>query len=185
MRRRRVGNTNVRLSGQAGTGMVEVLVALFVLAIGLLGVLSMQFTGVRSSQRAVFITEAQLIAEDMVSMISAYDDISNGAGQTAVDYGNLTTISGAAETNCNAGCSRNVQVINDRNEWSRQIERRLPGGFGQVRDVEIDGMPLLVITVMWDANLTGVVGTEAAVAENGTVDCPSDDLACYTIRVRI
>ncbi|PCK03659.1 MAG: type IV pilus modification protein PilV [Alteromonadaceae bacterium] len=180
-----VKSMNARLRRQAGTGMVEVLVALFILAVGLLGVLSMQLTGVRSNQRAIFITEAQLLAEDMLSMISAYDDISNGAGQTAEDYGNLTTIAGASETNCNSGCSRDTQVRNDRNEWSRQIERRLPGGFGQVRDVQIDGMSVLVITVMWDANLRGAIGSEAAVADDGTIECPDDDLACYTIKVRI
>ncbi|MEO0443492.1 MAG: type IV pilus modification protein PilV [Pseudomonadota bacterium] len=62
----------IRKKLQKGAGIIEVMVSLLVLAIGLLGVLSLQTNGLNSNQRAAFVTEAQLLAEDMASRILAF-----------------------------------------------------------------------------------------------------------------
>ena len=55
----------------AGVGMIEILVSLFVLTIGLLGVASLQFTGTFNNVQAASRSQAELVAryvsEQMVS----------------------------------------------------------------------------------------------------------------------
>jgi type IV pilus assembly protein PilV len=72
---------------QEGAGLIEVLVALTILAIGLLGVLSMQVTGLKSNQRALFATEVNLLVSDMADRILAY----GAAGANDGEYDNLST----------------------------------------------------------------------------------------------
>ena len=65
---------------QAGVGMVEILVSLFVLTIGLLGVASLQFTGTFNNVQAASRSQAELVArqisEQLVSttVVSQNDD---------------------------------------------------------------------------------------------------------------
>lgn len=63
--------THYSLGKETGVGMVEILVSLFVLTIGLLGVASLQFTGTFNNVQAASRSQAELVAryvsEQMVS----------------------------------------------------------------------------------------------------------------------
>ena len=52
-----------------GATMIEVMVSLFVLAIGLLGVLGMQAEGTQANQRGMFSTQAAFLAQSMADRI--------------------------------------------------------------------------------------------------------------------
>lgn len=80
-----------------GFSLIEVLVAVLILAIGLLGVAALQMTSLNSGQDGYFRTQATAIGEDLASRIvinaaanefsSAYLDLVGGASATAVaDY---------------------------------------------------------------------------------------------------
>lgn len=112
-----------------GSTLIELLVALFVLAIGLLGVLAMQTTGLKSNQRAEFMTEAHMLASDMLNMIVAYDSFDNPSAGT---FTNLTSANDLTEVDCSAGCSRSNQYLHDRYDWSEQLKTLLPSGYGTV-----------------------------------------------------
>jgi type IV pilus assembly protein PilV len=56
---------------QKGVGMIEVLITLVILAIGLLGVASLQFVGSFSNKEALARTQAVLVAEQMVERLRA------------------------------------------------------------------------------------------------------------------
>lgn len=170
------------IRSQVGTGMIEVLIAMSLMAVGLLGVLSMQTLGLRSNQRAVFVTEAQMMTEDMVNMIMAFDDL-NDPGRTVALFDGLQTSAGASRASCATGCSREAQVEHDKSDWSSQIEERLPGGFGQVLANDVGDYTVLIVTVMWDGALKGVTGEPVGLV-GGRVECPTD-LACYSIEVNI
>ena len=170
---------------QQGSGLIEVVVSLFILAIGLLGVLSMQAVGLRSQQRAVFVTEAQSLTEDMVNMILAFDDVGDGTQATVAGYGAVVTVGGAELPDCSGGCDRAAQVNFDSNLWSIEIEERLPGGFGQVLRKTVGDDEVLVVTVMWDDALSGTVGRNVPLDDDGDVQCPDENLACYTVELKL
>lgn len=55
----------------AGLTMIEVLVTLIILSVGLLGMASLQITGVRSANNSNYRTQATLLANDMVERMRA------------------------------------------------------------------------------------------------------------------
>jgi type IV pilus assembly protein PilV len=59
------------LHAQQGVGMIEVLITLVILAIGLLGVASLQFVGSFSNKEALARTQAVLVAEQMTERLRA------------------------------------------------------------------------------------------------------------------
>lgn len=59
------------LRTQRGVGLIEVLITVFVLAIGLLGVASLQFVGSFSNKEALFRTQAVMVAQQMSERMRA------------------------------------------------------------------------------------------------------------------
>ena len=173
-------NIAANQSVQRGVGLIEMMVALFVLAIGLLGILAMQAIGVKSTQRATFSTEAQIIAADMVDRILANNDIDDPADDAAYNPGGqpLDTVNAnAAVCDVVNGCAVDNQVGQDLFEWS-QIVSRLPAGRGIVEFNVDDGV--YTISVVWDNELSRTNPTG-----NPAVDCVNQDLACYQVAVKI
>ncbi|MCV6627615.1 MAG: type IV pilus modification protein PilV [Cellvibrionaceae bacterium] len=159
---------------QRGATLMEVLVALFLMAIGLLGMLSLQNSSQRSNQSAMFSSTAVVLARDMANRIMAnddqFDDSDNGR------YANIDTASvdGSAD-----GCSNQcdgAQILNaDVNAWAGQLRKQLPAGRGRV---DINATGVHIVTVMWDDQLTGADGT----------DCggnPKVDLSCVKLEFRL
>ncbi len=60
-----------RVQGQAGFSLLEVLVALLILSVGLLGLAGLQVLGLRHTGNAYFRTQATLLANEMVERIHA------------------------------------------------------------------------------------------------------------------
>ena len=163
---------------QRGVSLIEVLVALFVLAVGLLGVFAMQATGIRSNQVSEFSTEAQYLAQDIIDRIMAYNDIDNPADDDDFEDRDTSDDDTANATDCFTaanGCARGEAQVNaDFTEWSQQVKRRLPSGRGTIDfGAEAGGRPKYTITVMWDANLTGATGTQCNGGDN--------QLTCYEV----
>lgn len=154
---------------QQGAGMIEVLVALTVLAIGLLGVMSMQVRGLVSNQRAFFATEANQLAYDMADRILAY-------GANGADEGEYNGLNSAAAFGGDA------RAANDQEGWEEAFNRaNLPSGRG---DVTWNGIDTYTITIRWDDERYGVT-TSNTVA----VDCASNDatttLTCFQMELRL
>lgn len=85
------------MSGRArGFTLIEVLVALFVLAVGLLGLASMQMNANKANANSGKTTRAVMIAQDRIEML-----------RTA-PFAELTT----AGSNALDACERNVQILN-------------------------------------------------------------------------
>ena len=69
---------------QQGVGMIEILVTLFVLAVGLLGVASLQFVGSFQNRDAISRTQSELVAEQVAeSLRSAARPAAIGDGMVA------------------------------------------------------------------------------------------------------
>lgn len=162
-------NTASCLRTQRGSTMIETMVALFVLAIGLMGALAMQMNSMRDSRSASYVAEAQVLAADMVSRIMAYDDIDTAADDS--DYAGVDTAAAPALPGCAAaGCTQAQLRDLDVASWAAELTSRLPAGRGTVSS----NGGVYTVTVMWDANLTG--------AQNvGCGGNPQTDLTCYRV----
>lgn len=102
---------------QSGVGLIEILVAVVILAIGFLATARMQVAGLRYSQSAYFESQAYFMAGDMLARMRA-----NVAGVKAGDYDNLSTGAGIANPGCTAKlCSPSEIADQDLYDWSRHL----------------------------------------------------------------
>lgn len=110
---------------QGGFSLIEILISFVVLAVGLLGVASMQKKGVESNHSAYLRTQAVSLASDMANRIRA-----NEAGHQAGNYNQPT----ASETSTclSTGCTAAQLAGHDYFEWSQQLQSVLPLGEGIV-----------------------------------------------------
>ena len=124
---------------QGGFTLVESLVALIVLAVGMLGVAALYIEALRAERTSVFHTTAVHLAADVADRIR-----SNRTAGAA--YG-----AGAADNNCvngGADCGPGGLAADDLFVWQQDVVTRLPGGTGNI--VVVAGPPnTYTITISW------------------------------------
>jgi type IV pilus assembly protein PilV len=134
-----------RVSGQRGFTLLEILVAIVVLSIGLLGLAGLQALSLNNNQIAYFRSIASQQAYDIADRIRA-----NGVGKDAGHYDNLTTGLPAGNPNCvSAVCSPANIAISDHRQWNAMNARLLPAGDGTVDGTVTGAGRDFDITVMW------------------------------------
>jgi len=150
-------------SRPAGFTLIEVLVAVLVMSIGLLGLASLQATSLRFNNDSSAQTQAAYLTSDMADRMRA--NVSKAAGYPAQAAGE--------NANCYtaAGCTPDEMAANDIFEWNDALATTLPAGQGTITAL---AGGLYTITVMWDEQRSGVTGT------NCDPDDP-DDLRCISI----
>jgi type IV pilus assembly protein PilV len=102
---------------QSGFSIIEVLVAMLVLAIGLLGLAALQAQGLRFNHDAYVRTQATHLAYDIVDRMRA--NSTNAAAYTAADTGNQCAplaVGATADLDC----------------WYRGLAAAIPGGSGLI-----------------------------------------------------
>ena len=127
----------IRKKNIRGFTLLEVLVAVFVFAIGLLGLAGLQTLGMRSSQDAYLRTQAATLANEMYDRLQmnfaagdAYhlnDTTANDVVESCQEIDLDTDGEGSAE-----GCTRADFADNDIAEWRANLARLLPQGQGIV-----------------------------------------------------
>lgn len=116
------------INKQSGFTLLEVLVAIVVLSLGLLGLAGLQAATLRNNQTAYYRGIATQQAYDMADRIRA-----NQAGVRAGDYSNLPAGLPAGNPNCFiATCSAANMAISDHRQWNTTNAGLLPGGNGSV-----------------------------------------------------
>ena len=145
---------------QHGFTLLEVMIALVIFSIGLLGLAGLQARSLQSNTAAHYRTVAAVLAYDMADRLRA-----NPAGVANGDYANLTAAPGAAPApNCvTAACTPTEQAAYDYYEWTTLAANQLPDGFGTVTGAGNQ----YTITVMWNEERTNVANQ----------DC--NNLTCY------
>jgi len=135
------------MKSQSGFTMVETLVALVVLAIGLLGIAALYLNSLQAGRTAIYRTEAVNLAADLADRIRA--------NRTAVAaYGNVYGDVFAAVAACSttAGCTPAQLATTDLSGWKAALALQLPNGQGQVvvtPPVAAGEPSSYVITVQW------------------------------------
>lgn len=132
---------------QTGFTMVEVLVALVVLAIGLLGIAALYLNSLQSGRTAIYRTQAVNLAADLADRIRA-----NRTAQVA--YGTLFADAEVEVAGCytTGGCIDTDLASTDLARWKGTLAQLLPNGQGQV----VVALPVIpgdptnyVVTVQW------------------------------------
>ena len=172
---------------QDGFTLLEVLIALLVLAIGLLGLAALQTTGLRSNTMATTRTHATQLAYDISDRMRA-----NVADSYTTNIDNVVTniLKDYELADCSSAPTDSTvsQANDDLITWCTAVGNILPSGdakITQVRQVGIDGTADTLddvvtydVIVYWDETRTGATGK----------DCGSDltiDLRCMQLNVTI
>jgi len=119
----------------AGFTLVEVLVALIVLSIGMLGIAALYLESLRASRQALVRTEAVVLASDIADRIRA-----NRAPVNAYDCGGT----------CDAGEGVG-HAITDINAWRTAVSTQLPGGSASITfaAAAANAPSIYLVTVSW------------------------------------
>lgn len=148
---------------QAGATLIEIMVSILVMAIGLLGLASLQINAMKFQKTASQRSEATQAAYDLGERMRSNWVISNVptnivADRTANELkytfnDEYSTSSAATHTppnNCKTSvCTTNQIAANDLQEWLRSLQRRLIGGAGVVVPVDGGVGSTFDVTVMW------------------------------------
>lgn len=134
-------------SQQNGSSLVEVMVALFVLAIGLLGVLAMQSKSMQYNQSAHIYAQSIYLANDLAERVRANP-------QLAASY--VATIPATEPADCvkkdfmEVGCSDDAISKWDLFKWNERVEKVLPAGKAEITKVTHESRDYLNIVVSFD-----------------------------------
>lgn len=148
-------------SHQSGFTLLEVMVAVFVLAVGLLGLAQLQITAMKHNQTAELRSQASLLAADILDRMRANQSAAQ-AGNYAIGLGDDPP----AETNNVANA--------DIAEWRDNLQRFLPDGDGQIACGAFSATAEFVcdITVTWTETQNegadyGALGTSSITMSGG------------------
>lgn len=154
-------------SRSRGFTLIEILVTLFILAVGLLGLAGLMVDGMRNNQGAYLRTQASILAYDMADRMRANREEAEDGGEYdgfSTD-GASTTIPACASTA--SGCTPEQQAGVDKVQWTRQIQGAgsgmtlLPGGVGTIS--HDDTNDVFTIRISWDeAKRDGDAGESVA-----------------------
>ena len=133
MTTRHVGK-RISTQDQAGVSLIEVLVAVVILTIGLLGLAGLQAGGMRVSQGATFRGLASQYASDMADRMRA-NAAAAKAGSYSLSLGATFPVSLSS-----------TAVTNDLNDWMTRMRAVLPAADGSIA---ANGNEV-TITIQWD-----------------------------------
>ena len=129
--------------GQCGLGMIEILVALLVLSVGLLGLAAMQVTSTKMTSLSQQKTQAIILANDMIERVRA----------NRGDAGDYDGIDAKSSDSCETDFTPpggNV-AAKDGAEWTNSLRCLLANGTG---DVSVDtGDREVTVDMEWDTRM--------------------------------
>lgn len=143
-----------RNSQQAGFSLIEVLVALLVLGIGMLGMGKMLMVSMKSNGTAYANTQAMNQANAMLDRIRANRAIALSGTSSNYSLSALTASSAyGAGPNClTAACSAENMASSDVANWLANLSASngLPSGQGSINFGSVNNQTSVVIKVQWD-----------------------------------
>lgn len=160
---------------QAGFTLLEVLIALLVISIGLLGIAGMQALAINNTSIARVQSLAALQASSLASAMQANEAYwTNGSLATTTVNGSTlgdATLNGQT-IDCSTAVCTGVQMAGwDLKQWGQSLQTLLPGGTGQVTCTTVVGTPITcTISVTWQEKnvaLNAATGTETGALATG------------------
>jgi len=125
------------VSAIRGFTMIEVLIALLIVSLGMLGLAGLQAVSLKNGQSAYYRTVATQLAYDISDRMRGNVNgvLANSYNRTGI---NTDYATGVAACGTTAGCVSSDLAKNDAFEWQQLIQAALPGGEGIIC---IDSLP--------------------------------------------
>ncbi|ESS74046.1 type IV pilus modification protein PilV [Methyloglobulus morosus KoM1] len=136
---------------QQGFTLIEVLIAMLVLALGLLGLAALQATTLKNNQNSYYRSQATQFAYDIADRIRA-NEVEALKGAASKYFMDINAAQQKTGCNSTTGCSSALMAENDLYEWESIITGMLPSGVGLVSQNGTNGF---LITIRWDDNRDG------------------------------
>jgi len=148
------------LSRTHGFTLFEVLIAVLVLSLGLLGLAALQSTGMRSNHSAYHRSQATVLAYDIIDRMRGNKTVAETGGYDLALADPPPSL--PADPNCVTNCSSADLADYDRNNWIQGLSAALPLGDGAVARTPVGCGPgpglvpcIVTVTVAWDDNRSG------------------------------
>ncbi|MFK5985967.1 MAG: type IV pilus modification protein PilV [Pseudomonadota bacterium] len=118
----------IHCKNQSGFTLIEVLIALVIMAIGLLGIATLQIVGLKNNHSAYLRTQATTLANEYADLLRANSNQKNTFVADGVSF-MTSTSSYSVVTSCNnsTGCSASEMAETDVANWVRHVQT-LPEG---------------------------------------------------------
>lgn len=154
-----ISASSTRPRQQSGFSLLEVLVALLVISISLLGVAGMQAISIsntgESGFRSIAATQASSMSAEMATNWEYWQPKGGPAPPAVTVNGSTVTLAGTAQTvvTCtyanSTNCTPQQMAIYDLSQWGQQLQQILPGGTGAITCTYISTLVSCQIQVTW------------------------------------
>ncbi len=131
-----------------GFSLIEVLVALLVLSIGLMGLAALQITSLQFNTGSYFRTQATFLAYDIVDRMRA--NINAVTDSDGNGYDQPTTTKVASSTDCDLTSCTSLQLAAyDVRKWYDRAVATLPNVEADPPTIQVDATKKVTITITW------------------------------------
>lgn len=166
---------------QSGFTLIEVMVTVFILAVGMLGVAGMQAVSVRESQNTYFRTQADFLASDMVDRMRA-----NRTGSRSGNANGYLAAAPDAAADCTSTCDEDAMADFDLKEWHDALANSsLPSAAATItlnqdllNPAGVTIGSVYTVQIFWDENRDGSTG-------RGCDPSSAADMSCVRLVVQI
>jgi type IV pilus assembly protein PilV len=166
--------------------LVEVLTSMLVLAVGVLGMLSVQSNAVKLMQNSYSQGQAAMLAHDLADRMRANAAAATATNSYVHSFDAAKARQGKQDSarNCSSSSCTGSQLADyDLQHWQHKIDRALPGAVSVVERTATAGSggaktDDFLITLRWDDDRSGSTGTECDPARRS-----ADDLDCWQMTV--
>tara|TARA_R110001583_G_scaffold42202_9_gene134195 strand:+ start:792 stop:1310 length:519 start_codon:yes stop_codon:yes gene_type:complete len=153
---------------EQGFTLIEILVAVLILSLGILGLVGMESLALKSNLSAYHRSQATILAYDLIDKMRANPSGASGdeyhkalpsgvdSGSSCINY----TGSGGVPSGCNPPSIAKQDVFN----WQQRIGEVLPGGSGDLTPLASGAIQ--TVTISWDDDRDGVVDDSDGSAES-------------------
>lgn len=123
---------------QQGATLIEILITVLVMGVGLLGIATMQLSGLKYASGAQARTQASLLANDMMDRLRANREIA--LDQASYLTEGFVSKPASLPKSCNENQCDAVEMAEfDRYAWLQSVENLLPFGQGSITKNDTEG----------------------------------------------
>jgi len=141
---------------QRGVGLIEVLVALLILSLGMLGMAGLQANALKTNQSSYARTQAVMLSYYILDAMRA-----DKAGATLLQYNTGVVTAGVIGPICNsAAITGTLLADNTRKDWIESLKTNLGDLASTCGAIFCDSNGLCTIQITWDDSRAGGLGAQ-------------------------
>ncbi len=135
---------------QAGTSLIEVLIAVLVLSLGMLGMASLQTRGMQFNQSSYYLSQSNILAKDIIDRMRASNY--NNATINQFMHAMADNVP-SSYTSCygnSASCTPTQLAQYELYSWLNDVAAILPSGKAAISRDDTGAIPVYIVTIQYD-----------------------------------